>query len=46
MQQAIVRINSSRDDIDKSGIENITLKDITVSQTLSQKNLIAILLRV
>lgn len=46
MQQAIVQINSSRDDIDKSGIENITLKDITVSQTLSQKNLIAILLRV
>lgn len=37
MQQAIVRINSSRDDIDKSGIENITLEDITLSQTLSQK---------
>lgn len=38
MQQAIVQINSSRDDIDKSGIENITLENITVSQTLSQKN--------
>lgn len=44
MQQAIVQINSSRDDIDKSGIENITLEDI--SQSLSQKKLIAISLRV
>lgn len=38
MQQAIVQINSSRDDIDKWGIENFTLEDLTVSETLSQKN--------